>query len=349
MGASIELVGFTAALFSAIPMLFSVPFGRWVDRRGTHTPLIFSAILIGLAAATTIVFASKYTLLFTAALVGTGAIFTHIVATRAVGEIGPREQRGRNLGLLVMIYSITQFLGPTVSGSVYEHFGRTAALATIGFLGILMIAGLSVGQHNYRSRADDLARGQKKLRIAELMTMPVLRKWLIISGTFMSVITTLPFTVALHAAEVGISATSAGLVLGAFSGGMFAARAVVPLAGRRVKPVRLVHISLLLGGCAYALMPFAGQLATLAASGAIIGLTLGMGGPLTLGLIYEAAPNERVNEAVGLSLAMASFLQTLLPLLMGLIAAWVGMAPVVLGLAAGLVAASIYVLKPRGS
>ena len=113
MGASILLVGITAALFSAIPMLFSVPFGRWVDRRGTRTPLIFSAVLIMMAAAAPIFFPSKYILLLTAALVGAGAVFTHVVATRAVGELGPRESRSRNLSMLVMIYSVTQFLGPT--------------------------------------------------------------------------------------------------------------------------------------------------------------------------------------------------------------------------------------------
>jgi MFS family permease len=285
--------------------------------------------------------------LATTALVGAGAIFTHIVATRAVGEIPPREQRGRNLGLLVLIYSITQFLGPTVGGAAYERFGMMAALAMIGVMGILMFAVLVICSHNYRTRAGAIARGRQKLRISELTNMPALRKWLIISAIFMSVITLFPFTVALHSVEVAISATSAGVVLGAFSGGVFVARFVAPLAGLRIKPILLVHISLLLGGCAYALMPFTGQLWTFAVSGALIGAALGMGNPLTLALIYESAPNERVNEAVGLSLAISSFLQMLLPLLMGFIAARVGIAPVVLGLAVSLVGASLYVLNPR--
>ena len=96
LGASVELVGITVALFTAIPTFFSVPFGRWVDRSGTFSPLVFSAVLIALGGVATIVLASKFMLLFTGALVGSGAIFAHIVATRAVGEIGIREDRGRN-------------------------------------------------------------------------------------------------------------------------------------------------------------------------------------------------------------------------------------------------------------
>ena len=49
-----------------------------------------------------------------------------------------------------------------------------------------------------------------------------------------------------------------------------------------------------------------------------------------------------MNEAIGLSLAMSNFLQTLLPLLMGFVAARLGMAPVVWGLAAGLLIAGLY-------
>jgi MFS transporter, DHA1 family, tetracycline resistance protein len=206
---------------------------------------------------------------------------------------------------------------------------------------MLMIVGLAVGLHNYRSRSDPAACGQGKLRVSELMAMPDLRTWLIISGTFMSAVTTFPFTVALHAVEMGISATSAGLVLAAFSAGMFVARLLAPLASNYLKPARVVLISMLLGACAYALIPFTGQLATFAVSAGFMGLTLGMGGPLTLGLIYEAAPEARVNEAIGLSLTMSNFLQTLLPLLMGFGAARLGMAPVVWSLAAGLLIAGL--------
>lgn len=348
LGASVELVGITVALFTAIPTFFSVQFGRWVDRSGTFSPLVFSGVLIALGGVATIVLASKFMLLFTGALVGSGAIFAHIVATRAVGEIGIREDRGRNLGTLVMVYSITQFLGPTVSGSVYENFGMVAAMTIIALMGVMMITSLRLRLHNYRPRTDGGVRRQRKLRISELTTMPGLRKWLIVSSTLMAIFTIFPFTVALHAVEVKISATSAGLVLGAFSAGVFAARVTVPFFGSRIKPTWLVQISLLLGGCTYALLPFTDELATFAAAGAAIGLTLGMGGPLTLGLIYEYAPEARVNEAIGLSLAMSGFLQMSMPLLMGFVAAQVGMTPMVIGLAMCLAAMSIYVVRSRG-
>ena len=246
-----------------------------------------------------------------------------------------------------MVYSITQFLGPTVSGSVYENFGMVAATTIIALMGVMMITSLRLRLHNYRPRTDGGVRSQRKLRISELTTMPGLRKWLIVSSTLMAIFTIFPFTVALHAVEVKISATSAGLVLGAFSAGVFAAGdRPVPRQPHQADLARAYLAAA--GGCTYALLPFTEELATFAAAGAAIGLTLGIGGPLTLGLIYEYAPEARVNEAIGLSLAMSGFLQMAMPLLMGFVAAQVGMTPMVIGLAMP-AAMSIYVVRSRGS
>lgn len=341
MGASVLLLGITVALFAAIPMFFSVSFGRWVDRKGTFKPLIFSASLIVIGAAAPIVFPSAYSLLLTAVLVGSGAVFTHVVATRAVGELRPRAHRDRNLGKLIMTYSVTQFLGPTVTGSTYEHFGMSSAVAIIGFLGMAIIAGLFLIDHNYRVRADFSSGPPVKLRLYDLMAIRALRKWVIISSIFMGVITNLPFAVAMHTVEIGLSVTSAGFILGAFSVGMFVARLTASHAGRYVTPQKAALLSLIFGGCAYASIPFTEHFATFAASAAMIGLTLGMGGPLTLGLIYGAAPPTRVNEAIGLSLAMSNFLQAALPLMIGVGAAYLGMAPMVWILAAGMLLAGL--------
>jgi MFS transporter, DHA1 family, multidrug resistance protein len=347
MGASVELIGIAAALFTAFPMLFSVAFGQWVDKSGPFVPFIFSAAMIVLAGAVVIIVPNQYMLLLTTALVGTGAIFTHIVATRAVGEIGEREDRGRNLGLLVMAYSITQFLGPIVAGSAYEHLGVSAAMMFISLAGLSMISGLHFKRHNYRLTGRSGVHGQGKLRISEFAAMPELRKWLIVHSSFIAAIAIFPFMVALHSVEISVSATRAGLVLGAFSAGVFAARAAAPFAGERLRPNLLAHASLLLGGCAYAVLPFTEELVTFAATGAAIGLTLGIGGPVTLALIYDSAPEPRVNEAIGLCLAMSGFLQTAMPLLMGFAGAQIGMAPVILGLAACLTALSVYVVRSR--
>jgi MFS family permease len=342
LGANVLLVGIIGSLFSAIPMLFSVAFGRWVDRRGTALPLIVGAGLVATAGFAAVLLPLPHTLLLTAALVGAGAIITHIAATRAVGEFSPREDRSRNLGLLVLSHSVAQFIGPAVSGIAFEDFGIRFAFGFIGSLGLVIIVGWAFAPHNYLASAGIISIGQARPRIRDLTAMPELRKWLIISGTFMAVVTTFPFTVALHSSEVGISAADAGLVLGAFAAGMFVARLVVSVTNRRVKPTRMVFWSLLLGCGSYAVLPFTREFETFLAASAVCGLLLGMGAPLTLGLIYDAAPDERVNEAVGMSLTVSNTLQTAMPVAMGALAAQFGMGTVAWAMAASLFATALY-------
>lgn len=345
MGANVLVIGIIGSLFSAVPMLFSVAFGRWIDRKGASLPLITGAALVAIAGFAPVLLATPYTLLLTAALVGAGAIITHLAATRAVGQSGPREDRSRNLTLLVLSHSIAQFIGPTIVGIAYEDFGIHVSFAFIGCLGVAIIAGWSLVPHHYHAQSGIVAAGTVKPRFWDLMMMPTLRKWLIVSGTFMAVVTTFPFTVALHSAEVGVSPAEAGLVLGAFAGGMFLARLSASIASRRMKTSRMVTLSLLFGGSSYALVPFTHDFATFLAASAMCGLLLGVGGPLTLVLIYDAAPDDRVNEAVGMSLTVSNALQTVLPLLMGALAAQFGMGMVAWTMSASLLAMALYAMR----
>ena len=50
LGASSLLIGVAAALFTAAPMLLSVPFGWWMDRTGTLPTIMLSATMIVLTA-----------------------------------------------------------------------------------------------------------------------------------------------------------------------------------------------------------------------------------------------------------------------------------------------------------
>lgn len=333
MGASLALAGVISALFTAAPVLFSLSFGRWADRSGTLRPLVFSAVLTILAALAFLLAPSAQILLVTASLVGAGVVFAHVVATRAVGECGPPQDRARNLGLMVLGYALAQFAGPMLAGAVLERFGASAALAVIGGFGVLTLAALAGVRHNYTTEFRALPEAKSRGRVADLVALPALRKWVIAASTFAGVMTLYPFVVAIHAVGAGFSAVQAGGALGAFAGGNFVSRVVMPVLVRRLAPTRLIVPSLLTGGAAFALVPLVERFPVFAALSAVIGLLLGLGGPITLSLIYDASPPERVNEAVGLSMTLSNAIQTALPLLLGVLAAAHGVAPVVWGLA----------------
>ena len=60
----------------------------------------------------------------------------------------------------------------------------------------------------------------------------------------------------------------------------------------------------------------------------MLGLGQGMSAPMINTLLYEAAPADRVAEAVGLRISASNAIQTGLPLFAGAIGATVGIAPV---------------------
>lgn len=345
MGASLALAGVISSLFTAAPVLFSLPFGRWADRTGTLRPLAFSASLVVLAALAFLLMPSAQILMATASLVGAGAVFAHVAATRAVGECGPPQDRPRNLGLMVLGYALAQFAGPMVAGAVLERFGSTTALAVVGGFGVLTLAALAGTSHNYTTEFRAVTEARPRGRVRDLVALPELRKWVAAASTFAGVMTLYPFVVAIHAVGAGFSAVQAGGALGAFAAGNFISRVVMPILARRLAPARLIVPSLLTGGAAFALVPLVERFPAFAALSAVIGLLLGLGGPITLALIYDSAPPERVNEAVGLSMTLSNAIQTALPLLLGILASAHGVAPVVWGLAVAMGATAVLVRR----
>jgi MFS family permease len=72
----------------------------------------------------------------------------------------------------------------------------------------------------------------------------------------------------------------------------------------------------------------------------VLGLGLGCAQPVIMSLLYEAAPEGRQGEAVGIRTTMINASQTLIPLSSGALSLAVGMAPVFWLLATGLLGAA---------
>jgi MFS family permease len=60
----------------------------------------------------------------------------------------------------------------------------------------------------------------------------------------------------------------------------------------------------------------------------IMGVGLGLSGPLSTTVMYDASPPDKVGEVIGLRMTMANLGQTLVPLLSGAVGAALGVAPV---------------------
>lgn len=340
LGATTFFVGIMSALFAASPMMFSVGFGRWVDRIGPRRPMILATTLIAAAGIPFLAFPRIEMLMPMAALVGTGAIFAHVAALRAVSASFSASDRTRNLGFLVFSYSLFQFLGPLVASITFEHLGTPAGLRAICGIALLALVGTLAPWQYYAGHSVAAPPAQRR-GIGSLVAIRPLRMWLIISSVFSTAQVIFPFVISLHSVAVGLSAPQAGIALGAFALGTAASRLGVGFVSRHCAPKAIASASLLAGAIAYALIPPVDDLHLLLPLCAALGLSLGMGVPIALIPIYDEAPEGRVNEAVGLSMTLNTFLQTATPLVCGAVAMAWGVGAMIWILATTLLAATI--------
>jgi DHA1 family multidrug resistance protein-like MFS transporter len=349
MGASAVLAGAIAASFTVAPMLLSIPYGRWVDRVGTLLPIIGAALFIVVAAVIFWLSPGKYTLLVIAALIGAGGVFAHIAGTRAVGGESDETNRARNLGYLVLSYSLFQFTGPIAASAVYQYYGATAAIGALGGFALLSILGIALRVHFFKRERTGASPRAVSPRAYQLLSIGSLRSWILLSSAFVSAQAIYPFVVSLHTVAIGLSAIEAGWLLAAFAVGTFVSRFFTPLLTKHFKARIILTVALILSALIYALIPFVQDIRLLSALSCALALPLGVGAPVSLVMIYESAPEGRVNESIGLSMAVNNLLQTLFPLILGGAVASFGVAPMVLAFAAAMVAAALLNARQRQS
>lgn len=346
LDASATLVGVIAAAFTAVPMVLSVPFGRWLDRTGTLMPMVTAALLIIAATVTFWLFPDRHALLLVAGLVGAGAVFTHMTATRAVGSIANEAQRPRYLGYLILSYSLFQLVAPVMTGAAYQHHGAKAAILLLGGFSAASILVIGLRMHHFRHERRDAVVTRARQSIFPLLRVPGLAVWILVSSLFFAAQTLFPFVISLHATASGIPPIEAGWLLGAFAAGAFISRFCTPVLTRLAKPRAILVVAMVIGAGIYALIPFAHDVVILSLLSCALGMPLGIGVPVSLAMIYDAAPQDRVNESVGLSMTVNNCLQTIFPLALGAFVHTFGIAPMVLAFALGMIGCAL--LSARG-
>lgn len=134
MGASpiwIALI-FSGWAFTEVPL---TPFvGRLSDRFG-RKPFLFLGLLLYAVAALGYYWAPGYREMFIFRLVaGVGAAFVIPTAYAYVGDLSPRGQEGRYMGVFNIALVLGFGSGPTLGGLIYDAFGLSATFASMGIL-----------------------------------------------------------------------------------------------------------------------------------------------------------------------------------------------------------------------
>lgn len=337
-GATALSVGVLMSLFALLSMLISVPVGRLVDRIGVFRPIVVAAGAVFAGLLLPFLWPDLHALFPAAVLIGTGFGVYFVVINNMTGALGGPEDRARNFSWLALGFSTGGFCGPMLAGFSIDSVGYRAALVALAAFPAAALVPFVM-----RRRA--LPQGHRGVGMVSagglraLMRDPALRSMFLVSGLLAMGWDLFSFATPIYGTRIGLSPTTIGVVMAAFAGATFAVRLTMPLFSRRVREWSVIRAALLIAGASFLLFPLGRSLETLTALSFVLGLGLGCAQPMIMALLYAASPPGRQGEVVGVRTMMLSTSSTALPLVFGALGAALGMAPVFLAMAAGMLAA----------
>jgi MFS family permease len=337
-GASPFVIGVMLSLLTVIPILFALRWGRWVDRAGVRGPMLAGIAAILLAMVLGWAFPRLETLFVVSPLAGSGFFLYHIAAGQAAAVIGRPEDRIKNFSLLALAFSVSSFLGPTLSGFAIDSIGHANAMLALS-AGVLVNLVVLAAWKSDVPRHGTSTTHQEKRRVSDLLRIPGFRLVFIVSGVLSMTWDLFAFVMPIHGSQLGLSATTIGLILGAFGSAVFVVRLLLPLVAHRMDEWRMLIAAMLLSGATLVAFPLVHGVPLLTALSFLLGVGLGGSQPFIMALLYEKAPAGRGAEVLSVRTWLINVSQTGVPLASGALGAVLGMLPVFWAMGASLLVA----------
>lgn len=346
--ASFFTVGLLMSLLTVIPILFAVRWGRWVDRIGVRAPMLagVAAILAAMGLAWAV--PRLETLFVASPLAGSGFFLYHIAAGQAAAVIGRPEDRVKNFSLLALAFSTSGFLGPIAAGFAIDGIGHANAMLALSAGALVNVMVLAAGRADLARHPPTVSRGEKR-RLADLLRIPGLRVVFIVSATLSMTWDLFTFVTPIYGSQIGLSASTIGLILGAFGAAVFVVRLMLPLVAHRVNEWPMLIAAMLLSGATLLVFPLVNGTPLLMALSFLLGIGLGGTQPFIMALLYEKAPPDRGAEVLSVRTWLINVTQTGVPLAFGALGAALGMLPVFWAMGAALLVAGFFAARGKNS
>ena len=334
LGASQFMVGVIIALYSLLPMFLGLYAGKLTDRLGVRMPIILGSTGIAFGLAIPGVLPSLPALFVSAAAIGAAHIFYNVSIQNLIGLMSPTEERARNISNFAMMMSISGFCGPLLSGFLIDTFGhaKTYLFLTAGPLtGVAIMLLLPKFAANLRGSAPRGKGGEDEgIRLSGfgLLENKPLRRVLVMSAILMTALDLLHFYMPIYGHSIGLSASTIGMIMAAFSAAAFVVRVWMPDIVKRFGEHQVLTFALGMAAITYLIIPWVTNVAMLMMITFTLGLGMGCGQPLIMMMIYNRAPEGQSGEALGLRQTINHFTHMAVPLAFGAIGSAFGVWPV---------------------
>ncbi|MFF8658367.1 MFS transporter [Streptomyces huasconensis] len=329
LGADERAVGVIAGVYALLPLFAAVPLGRRTDH-GRCAPLLpLGVVLISGGCALSGMAGSLAAMAAWSGVMGLGHLCFVIGAQSIVARQSAPDEQDRNFGHFTIGASLGQLVGPIAAGALIgADMGRTSALALLvsAAVGAVSLTSLWRIEHVRQAPAVRQRDGRVDGRVPVL---GILRARGVPAGIFIS-LAVLSATDILTAylpvvgEHRGIAPATVGLLLSLRAASTIACRLVMTPMIRLLGRTALLTGSCLLGGVLCAGMALPVPVWGLALMLAALGFCLGVGQPLSMTTVVQAAPPAARSTALALRLTGNRLGQTAAPASAGLIAGTAG-------------------------
>ncbi|MEU3956800.1 MFS transporter [Streptomyces achromogenes] len=350
LGADERAVGVIAGVYALLPLFAAVPLGRRTDH-GRCAPLLpAGVVLIAGGCALSGLAGSLWAMALWSGVMGLGHLCFVIGAQSLVArQSAPREQ-DRNFGHFTIGASLGQLVGPLAAGALVggPDLAHSSALALVTAGAGAAVAFTALWRIEDRTAGPARAPRGARVPVAAILRARGVPAGMLISLSVLSATDILTAYLPVVGEHRGIAPAVIGVLLALRAGATIACRLVLtPL-------LRLLgRTALLTGTCLLAALLCAGvalpvPVWALGVMLALLGFCLGVGQPLSMTTVVQAAPEEARSTALALRLTGNRLGQVAAPAAAGLVAGLAGVAAPFLMLGGLLLASSGVALRSAG-
>ncbi|MFD3315101.1 MFS transporter [Streptomyces sp. NPDC058694] len=328
LGADERAIGVIAGVYALLPLFAAVPLGRRTDH-GRCAPLLpVGVVLIAGGCALSGTANSLAAMAAWSGVMGLGHLSFVIGAQSIVARQSAPLDQDRNFGHFTIGASLGQLVGPIAAGALIggPDMAGTSALALLVAGGVAAVSFVSLWRIEHRDRPKSRTGRGDRVPVHRILRTRGVPAGIFISLAVLSATDILTAYLPVVGEHRGIAPSVIGLLLSLRAAATIACRLVMTPMLRILGRAALLSTTCLLGAllCAGIALPV--PVWGLAVILALLGFCLGVGQPLSMTTVVQAAPDDARSTALALRLTGNRLGQVAAPAAAGLVAGVAGVA-----------------------
>ena len=326
LGAGPFETGILFALYGLFPFLLAIAAGRLADRFDNRLLMYWGLGSYILSLAMPFVFPSMTTLFIVAPLWGFTSMLWVVATQNLVGTLSTADNRTRHYSYYSLGESTGAVIGPVLVGVSIDTLSHVPSFLVMALIPLLTLTVVVIKRNSIPVPAPAAAAGgtQPSRNMRDLLAQPAMRNALLSNAAVMTGLDLFNLYMPIYGHSLNFSATTIGLIMGAFGAAAFVTRLFIPPITKRYGERAMLAAAFVISAAAFTAFPLTASALLLALAAFVLGLGLGCGQPLSMILAFNAAPPGRSAEGISMRLAVSYGAHVVVPPVFGVVGAAVG-------------------------